>query len=165
METSWWMQNMDNVLMMNKPWQELNSNEWDRKKNKMQETITGKRLNKLPTPWVELKLKGKANLLGTHNNVEGSYLVIPSLPKYALWHAPEIDSILLGENTLTTLNTEHENTELGNNTGREIDENAMQLLKANGYLITIPCNGPNDGPPRYYISAEVTNLLKKITTA
>ena len=39
----------------------------------------------------------------------------------------------------------------------------MQKLIANGHPHTIPINGPNDGPPRYYIPAVASLTTNPIT--
>jgi hypothetical protein len=72
---------------------------------------------------------------------------------------PQIDPILMGEATETPAGTKN-----GAGQGRHVGEIEMQLLKANGYPTSIPINGPNEGPPRYYIPPHAENLLNMIQT-
>jgi hypothetical protein len=75
-------------------------------------------------------------------------------------YVPQIDPQLLGEagtNTVTPRTTET------NCEGRYVDDAEMQILLANGHPLTIPINGPNDGPPRYFISA-AANIITRPTT-
>jgi len=46
-----------------------------------------------------------------------------------------------------------------NDVGGYVDDIAMQKLIAQGYSNTIPVNGPDDGPPRYYVPAAALKLL------
>jgi hypothetical protein len=52
---------------------------------------------------------------------------------------------------------------LDNNVGGYVDDIAMQKLIAQGYSNTIPVNGPNDGPPRYYVTAAALKLLSHVS--
>lgn len=66
---------------------------------------------------------------------------------------PQIDPTLMGDRD-TSPNPE--DTDI---TGREVDENEMQILIANGYPTSLPVNGPNDGLPRYFVPAAGIKLL------
>ena len=52
-----------------------------------------------------------------------------------------------------------------NDAGGYIGEADMQILIANGFSSMIPINGPNDGLPRYFVSAAALNKLKDLAAA
>lgn len=76
----------------------------------------------------------------------------------------QIDPALLGEGESTYISGPGM-VGSSNNRGQIIEENEMQMLIANGYPNTIPINGPNDGPPRYYVPVAALDQIKKITAA
>jgi hypothetical protein len=71
-------------------------------------------------------------------------------------HVPQIDPALLGDSDTTP------NPEDTDDAGRQVEENEMQILIANGYPTLLPINGPNDGLPRYYVPAAGIKLLTMI---
>lgn len=48
--------------------------------------------------------------------------------------------------------------------GGYVDDNGMRLLIGSGYENTILVNGPNDGPPKYYVSAAALKVLSQLTS-
>ena len=77
----------------------------------------------------------------------------------------QIDPALLGEDELTTLvqNTATDGIRHPQDSGGYVDDIGMQLLIANGFPNTIPVNGPQDGPPKYFVSAAAIQFLSNQT--
>jgi hypothetical protein len=102
--------------------------------------------------------KGKE--MSTHPNVDDNALEANDTP-FVLQIDPRLLGVSGGESTndsTTMFQAPFSHSE----TGKIIDEFEMQKLKAIGYPSTIPVNGPNDGPPRYYVDAAALQLLSTI---
>lgn len=76
-------------------------------------------------------------------------------------YEPQIDPALLGNDGLTSIaqNTLTNDSQHHQESGGYIDDNGMQVLIANGFPNTIPVNGPQDGPPKYFVSAAAITFL------
>lgn len=79
---------------------------------------------------------------------------------------PQIDPALLGNDEIiiaknpvpVTNDTQHPQ-----DSGGYTDDIGMQLLIANGFPNTIPVNGPQDGPPQYFVTTAAMQFLSNHT--
>ena len=101
--------------------------------------------------------KGKKNVEEFENS---STIPTPDVVGTSNEYVPQIDPQLLGEAGTTSDTPRATEANCG---GRLVDDAEMQILLANGHPLTIPINGPNDGPPLYYVSA-AANMITRPTT-
>lgn len=77
---------------------------------------------------------------------------------------PQIDPALLSEVLATQVqNIATDRIQHPQDSGGYVDDIGMQLLIANGFQNTIPVNGPQDGPPKYFVSAAAIDFLSNLT--
>ena len=75
---------------------------------------------------------------------------------------PQIDPALLGNDTIPIIPVTND-TQQSQDSGGYTDDIGMQLLIANGFPNTIPVNGPQDGPPRYFVSSAAMLFISNHT--
>jgi hypothetical protein len=81
-------------------------------------------------------------------------------------YIPQIDPSLLAEDRNSNTNSPQPaiiDQSPNHSRGGYVDDIGMQILLENGYSNTLPVNGPMDGPPQYYVSADALDTLKRIT--
>ena len=85
---------------------------------------------------------------------------ITAASKCVMPFEPQIDPALL-ENNDTTIaqNPVTNDGQQPQDSGGYIDDTEMQVLIANGFPNAIPVNGPQDGPPRYLVTAAAIQFL------
>ena len=116
----------------------------------------------------KVERKGQKKAKRNANEKESTLITNPETsttnPTYTPYE-PQIDPALLGDQGLSNIN--HAATvqviPAPSDIGGQVGDSDMQILIANGFPNALPINGPNEGPPKYIVSAAALRFLSNLT--